>query len=86
LPVLVEYLLPLVQMGGAMLAQKGQSGLAESHSAGNAINILGGKIRKLIPIALPGIVEERFLVIIDKIAPSPNGYPRLTGIPLKKPL
>jgi 16S rRNA (guanine527-N7)-methyltransferase len=86
LPVLVEYLLPLVQMGGAMLAQKGQSGVAESHSAGNAINILGGKIRKLIPITLPGIVEERFLIIVDKIAPSPSGYPRLTGIPMKKPL
>ena len=86
LPVLAEYLLPLVSVGGAMLAQKGQSGAAEAHEAEKALKILGGEMRQLIPVLLPGVPEERYLVVIDKIAATPSGYPRKPGIPAKKPL
>jgi 16S rRNA (guanine527-N7)-methyltransferase len=86
LPVLVEYLLPLVQVGGAMLAQKGQSGPAETHKAEKALKILGGSIRQLIPVILPGVADERFLVVADKVAATPAQYPRKSGIPAKKPL
>lgn len=84
--VLSEYLLPLVQVGGVMLAQKGESGPAEAHAAENAINILGGKVRQLLPVILPGVVEERHLVIVDKVAATPPGYPRKPGVPGKNPL
>jgi len=86
LPTLAEYLLPLVQVDGAMLAQKGQSAPAEVHKAGNALKILGGAMRQLLPVTLPGVVEERYLVVVDKIAATPDGYPRKPGIPAKKPL
>ena len=43
LPVLAEYLLPLVQVGGKMLAQKGHSGPVEAHSAEKAFRLLGGQ-------------------------------------------
>jgi 16S rRNA (guanine527-N7)-methyltransferase len=86
LPVLVEYLVPLVHTGGAVLAQKGQGGLAEARLAEKAVRILGGKARPLIPIALPGIPEERYLIIVDKITSTPSIYPRLPGTPSKKPL
>ncbi|MBN1452238.1 MAG: 16S rRNA (guanine(527)-N(7))-methyltransferase RsmG [Anaerolineales bacterium] len=84
--VLSEYLLPLVQVGGRMLAQKGESGPAEVHSAENAIKLLGGEVRQLIPVTLPGVVDERHLVLVDKVAATPPGYPRKPGIPTKKPL
>ena len=86
LPVLVEYLLPLVRVGGAMLAMKGEGAPAEVHSAEHATHLLGGRLRKLIPITLPGVVEERYLVVIDKIAATPDSYPRRVGVPTKKPL
>ena len=86
LRVLSEYLLPLIQVGGKMLAQKGESGPAEVHSAENAIKLLGGEVRQLIPITLPGVVEERHLVLVDKVATTPPGYPRKPGVPAKKPL
>jgi 16S rRNA (guanine527-N7)-methyltransferase len=86
MPVLAEFLLPLVQVGGAMLAQKGESGPAEVHAAGKALNMLGGQLRLLIPVTLPGVVEERYLVVVDKLAATPPGYPRKPGIPAKKPL
>jgi 16S rRNA (guanine527-N7)-methyltransferase len=86
MPVLAELLLPLVQVGGAMLAQKGEGAPAEAQSAERAFKLLGGSLRQLIPVALPGVVEERTLVVVDKLAATPPGYPRRAGIPAKKSL
>ena len=47
LNVLSEYLLPLVKVGGMMLAQKGESGPAEAQSAEYAMKILGGKLQQV---------------------------------------
>ena len=86
LRVLSEYLLPLVQVGGKMLAQKGETGPSEVHAAEEAIKLLGGEVRQLVPVTLPGVVEERHLVVVDKVATTPPGYPRKPGVPAKKPL
>ena len=84
--VLAEYLLPLVRVGGAMLAQKGQSGPEETHKAEKAFKLLGGQTHQLLPVVLPGVADERFLIIINKISATPLQYPRKPGIPSKKPL
>jgi 16S rRNA (guanine527-N7)-methyltransferase len=86
LPVLAEFLLPLVRVGGAMLAMKGESAAAEAQSSENAIRLLGGHLKQLIPITLPGVVEEHFLVVINKVAATPDIYPRRVGVPVKRPL
>ena len=86
LPVLAEYLLPLVQVGGRMLAQKGHSGPAEAHNAEKAFKLLGGRMRSLLPVTLPGVAEERYLVVVDKVAATPPQYPRKPGFPAKQPL
>lgn len=86
LPILVEYLLPLVRVGGCMLAQKGESGPAEAQAGEKAANLLGGHIRQLIPVHLPGVAEDRYLVVIEKKAATPPNYPRRVGIPSKAPL
>jgi 16S rRNA (guanine527-N7)-methyltransferase len=86
LPVLAEYLLPLVRVGGSMLAMKGESGPVESHASEHALQMLGGHLRQLVPVTLPGVVEERYLVIVDKVAATPARYPRRVGIPAKRPL
>jgi 16S rRNA (guanine527-N7)-methyltransferase len=86
LPVLAEYLLPMVRVGGNMLAMKGESGPAEAHSAERALRVLGGHLRQLLPVALPGVAEERYLVVIDKVAATPKGYPRNVGVPARRPL
>ena len=84
--VLSEYLLPLVKVGGHVLAQKGESGPAEAQSAEKAMKLLGGKLKQLIPVNLPGVADDRFLVIVDKVAATPGNYPRKAGIPAKTPL
>jgi 16S rRNA (guanine527-N7)-methyltransferase len=86
LPVLLEYLLPLVRVGGSVLAMKGESGPAEAQTADNAAKLLGGHLRQLHPLTLPGVVEERYLVVVDKVAATPERYPRRVGIPTKRPL
>lgn len=86
MPILVEYLLPLVRVGGFALAMKGESGPAEAQIAEHAIQILGGRIQQLIPVTLPGVEDERYLVIIEKTAATPERYPRRVGIPAKRPL
>jgi 16S rRNA (guanine527-N7)-methyltransferase len=86
LNVLSEYLLPLVRLGGAMLAQKGESGPAEAQSAEEAMQLLGGKLKQLIPVHLPSVAEDRYLVIVEKVAATPPRYPRKPGIPMKQPL
>lgn len=84
--VLSEYLLPLVKVGGHVLAQKGESGPAEAQSAEKAMKILGGKLKQLIPVHLPSVADDRYLVVIDKVAATPKNYPRKAGIPAKTPL
>jgi len=86
LPVLAEYLLPLARVGGKMLAQKGHSAPAETQTAETAFKLLGGQIRQLLPVTLPGVAEERYLVVVDKVAATPPQYPRKPGFPAKKPL
>ncbi len=86
MPILMEYLLPLVRVGGNALAMKGESAPAEAQSATNALDMLGGRLQRLIPVTLPGVVEQRYLVIVHKDAATPEKYPRRVGIPAKRPL
>ena len=86
LAVLAEYLLPLVRVGGFALAQKGRGASKETEVAHNTLEILGGELKELIPITIPELAEERWLVVIKKVVPTPAAYPRRPGMPSKRPL
>jgi len=86
LPVVVEYALPFCRPGGLLIAQKGADIRAEVKAAGPAIAILGGALRRIVPVELPGLAQPRSLVVIEKVAPTPEKYPRRPGIPRKRPL
>lgn len=86
MPILMEYLLPFVRVGGRVLAMKGETGPAEVHAAEQAIKLLGGNFAQVTSVTLPGIVEERYLVVVNKVATTPEKYPRRAGTPSKRPL
>lgn len=85
LSVLLEYALPLVRVGGTFIAQKGIAVEPEIERAGPALHLLGGRVREVVPVQLPGL-EPRHLVVVDKTAPTPASYPRRAGIPERKPI
>lgn len=86
MPILMEYLLPLVHHNGMVMAMKGETAPVETQTASQAIHILGGKLHKLVHVELPGVVEERFIVVVNKVARTPEAYPRRTGVPSKSPI
>lgn len=86
LRILVEYLLPLCQVGGSVLAQKGSSAAEEVNAAERAIALLGGSVRQLFPVNLPQREETHYLVVVEKTAVTPDIYPRRIGVPAKNPL
>lgn len=85
LRVLAEYALPLLRVGGLLLAPKGADVAGEVEGARRAMALLGGTIEQIIPIELPG-VEPRILVVARKVAPTDPRYPRAVGIPARRPL
>lgn len=86
LPVLAEYLLPLVKVGGKMIALKGESAAREASEAQAALRILGGEMKRLIAVELPEVAETHYLVLVEKVAATPARYPRRSGVPSRKPL
>ncbi|MFH1563502.1 MAG: 16S rRNA (guanine(527)-N(7))-methyltransferase RsmG [Nitrospirota bacterium] len=86
LNTLVECALPFLKIGGFFIAQKGLDVQNEVSQAQKAIEALGGRLREQKRITLPILHEERNLVIIEKIKPSPLEYPRRPGVPQRKPL
>jgi 16S rRNA (guanine527-N7)-methyltransferase len=86
LPVVVEYALPFCRQGGWLVAQKGEAGPAEAWRAESSIHLLGGELRRVLPVELAGLPEDRSLVVIEKVSPTPEAYPRRPGMPRKRPL
>lgn len=86
LPVLTEYLLPLLKTGGKALVMKGAQSENEIEKSRKAINVLGGRFQNQIKLALPEGFGERSLILIEKAYSTPNAYPRRVGLPSKKPI
>src|SRR5437588_361988 len=86
MPVLVELCLPLVRVGGRLLAMKGEGEVeAELEQAAGAIAALGGGDPVVRPA--PSAARERGVVVaVPKVAPTPAAYPRRPGLPARRPL
>ncbi len=84
--ILAEYLLPLVRVGGRVLAQKGENAPQEIEGAYKAISLLGGEMKNVREVQLAGHVYKHHLVVLDKVATTPAKYPRQPGKPRKRPL
>lgn len=83
---LAELTLPLVRVGGLVIAQKGEYPATEVEAARRAIHTLGGQVKEIVPAAIPGLDDARHLVVLEKVSPTPSKYPRRPGMPAKRPL
>jgi 16S rRNA (guanine527-N7)-methyltransferase len=86
LPTLVELTLPFCRIGGRFIAQKKGEIDQEVNRAKEAIAALGGKLGQIRKIELDEFNDARYLVVIDKICPTPGKYPRRAGLPKRRPI
>ena len=86
LNVLLEYMLPFVELNGKCICMKGSNCDEEINASKNAIKVLGGKIEKIEKFNLANTDNFRTIIIIRKIKKTDEKYPRNAGIPTKKPL
>ncbi len=86
MPVLLEYCLPLCKLGGQVIAMKGAAATDETDAAARALGSLGGELTTIKEVALPAMDKPRHLVVVDKVKPTPDRYPRRAGLPARQPL
>lgn len=86
LPILCELCLPLVRVGGEMLAMKSSHTEEEIKQAEDAIRILGGRIEWIRDYKIPTTEITHRVICIQKISPTPNKYPRRFALIKKSPL
>lgn len=86
LPLLLEYGLPFCRTGGRLVALKHGGDGRELAAAANALAELNGRIEKVVPVELEGLTDDRVVIAVEKTGPTPQRYPRRTGIPAKRPL
>jgi len=83
MPVLAELCLPLVRVGGRLLAQK--TDREDLDAARRGIDTLGGAMDSVV--AAPSSIRGAgTVVVVDKVRPTPAAYPRRPGIPSRRPL
>ena len=83
MPVLTEYCMPFVKLGGLFAAMKGPAESAEDARA--AAEVMGGDIPTEICYTLEG-VGERKLICIRKHTATPEKYPRRSDKIRKEPI
>lgn len=86
LPTLVELTLPFCAIGGSTIIQKKGDINAEVNQALKVVDIMGGNPPRVKRIELAELADDRYLVVIDKLTPTPAKYPRRPGIPAKRPI
>jgi 16S rRNA (guanine527-N7)-methyltransferase len=85
LPVLLEYSLPFLRVGGHLAASKGSAALREIDASAAALESLGGRLYDA-PVFEPPQGLRKTVALVEKVAPTPERYPRRAGIPAKRPI
>ncbi len=86
LPVLAEYTLPFCRVGGTVAALKHGDIGEEIEQASNALRTLGRAASQVYQVNVTGLTDNRVVVAVEKVAPTPERFPRRPGIPAKRPL
>ena len=86
LNVLLEYMMPLVKVGGKCICMKGSNIDEEIEQSKKALSILGGEIIKVDKMVLPSTDISRNIILIKKVRETPKQYPRKPGTPAKEPI
>ncbi len=86
LATLAELTLPFLRIGGVLVAHKSADVEAEVDGAAEAVRTLGGAAPVVHTVRAPGMDDGRTLVVVEKVAATPEKYPRRAGMPAKRPI
>lgn len=86
LPVLMEFCVPFVKVGGYFICLKGPNADLELEESKKAMETLGVKFIEKIDIKLPEIELNHNILVFEKIQNTPSKYPRKAGKPSKSPI
>lgn len=86
LNTLLEYMLPFVKVNGLCICMKGSNAEEEIAISEKALEELGGEILDINKFQLPNTDISRNIIVIKKINPTKNKYPRKAGTPSKDPI
>jgi 16S rRNA (guanine527-N7)-methyltransferase len=76
-----EYVLPMLRTGGVAILQRGTMEPRESAALVDAALMLGGRVEAEHPVG-----DRRRIVLVRKVEPTPERFPRRAGVPEKRPL
>ncbi len=85
-PAMAELTLPFCRKSGLSILHKTRSAQDEIEAAATAIAAMGGVTKSVIDVSVAGVSDSRTLVVLEKVADTPDRYPRRPGMPAKRPL
>ncbi|HBE9444976.1 16S rRNA methyltransferase GidB [Clostridioides difficile] len=86
LPILMEFCVPFVKVGGYFICLKGPNANLELEESRKAIDVLGLEYIEKIDVELPEIDLNHNILVFKKVMETPVKYPRKAGKPAKNPI
>lgn len=86
LPVLMEFCVPFVKVGGYFVCLKGPNANLELEESKAAMEVLGVEFIEKINVELPESDLNHNILVFKKVKNTPEKYPRKAGKPSKSPI
>ena len=86
LPVLMEFCVPFVKLGGYFICLKGPNANLELEESESAMEVLGVEFIEKINVELPEYDLNHNILVFKKVKNTPRKYPRKAGKPSKSPI
>ncbi|SCI29016.1 16S rRNA (guanine(527)-N(7))-methyltransferase RsmG [Romboutsia sp. 1001713B170207_170306_H8] len=86
LPILMEFCVPFVKVGGYFVCLKGPNANLELEESKVAMEVLGVEFVEKIDIELPNEELKHNILVFKKVRNTPEKYPRKAGKPAKSPI
>ncbi len=86
LPILMEFCVPFVKVGGYFVCLKGPNANLELEESKVAMDTLGIEFIEKIDIELPEADLKHNILVFKKVKNTPEKYPRKSGKPAKSPI
>lgn len=86
LPILMEFCVPFVKVGGYFVCLKGPNANLELEESKAAMDVLGLEFVEKIDVELPETDLDHNILVFKKVRNTPEKYPRKAGKPAKSPI